>query len=515
MASVSSDAKGWRIDFRTPDGTRRVLRCGTGGTRRQAEKLKTMLEALVAARAAGVPPDQSVSLWLGSLPDGRLRARLVEIGLAAERERDRPLVDWLEAHLRVRGERAAVTDSTRLVWARAVGHAREHFGRRLLSELRAEDGAGFRAALLRRPGRLGGSFAEATVRKSCGIVAMACRAARRAGLVACDPFEGVPTAAGANPERAVYVDLGTVRRVLEAAPVGDEFRLLVELSRFAGVRVPSEVRELRWSDVDWAEGSLRIVSPKTRRSGRPWRLVPIAPELLLRLERAFAEAAEGTEFVLPEYRRHSNPCVPLLRACRAAGVEPWPRPFHALRASCETDWAARFPLASVAQWLGHSPSVACSHYLRGRGEDFRAATRGGAPAGGDAGGDTGGDSDADPVVTRVVTRAAATARIGSHRTRQVPAARGVAAEKRDSPRVPATDREVRGECFSGPYRSRTSPHNSEQGNELRDVLPAGGDAGGDSGARCAELEAVARLWPRLSPTVRAAVRAMAEAAARG
>lgn len=63
-----------------------------------------------------------------------------------------------------------------------------------------------------------------------------------------------------------------------------------------------------------------------------------------------------------------------------AGVTAWPRLFHNLRASCQTDWQARFPLADVCRWIGNSPDVAARHYLTARDENFAAATRSSEPA---------------------------------------------------------------------------------------------------------------------------------------
>jgi hypothetical protein len=53
-----------------------------------------------------------------------------------------------------------------------------------------------------------------------------------------------------------------------------------------------------------------------------------------------------------------------------AGVKPWPRLFHNMRASCATDWVERFPAHVVAGWLGHSPMIAAQHYLQVRDAHF-------------------------------------------------------------------------------------------------------------------------------------------------
>ncbi len=65
-----------------------------------------------------------------------------------------------------------------------------------------------------------------------------------------------------------------------------------------------------------------------------------------------------------------------MRIIRRAGLEPWPRPFHNLRASCETDRVQRFPLRKVARWIGNTPTVAMRHYVDVTDEDFRQAVQG-------------------------------------------------------------------------------------------------------------------------------------------
>ena len=44
-----------------------------------------------------------------------------------------------------------------------------------------------------------------------------------------------------------------------------------------------------------------------------------------------------------------------------------------MRASCETDLARRFPLATVAKWLGNTQAVALRHYVDVTDADFQRA----------------------------------------------------------------------------------------------------------------------------------------------
>ncbi len=63
----------------------------------------------------------------------------------------------------------------------------------------------------------------------------------------------------------------------------------------------------------------------------------------------------------------------LLRIVRRAGVEPWERLFHNLRASRETELAKEYPIHVVTAWLGNTPSIAMNHYLQVTVDDYTKA----------------------------------------------------------------------------------------------------------------------------------------------
>ncbi len=55
------------------------------------------------------------------------------------------------------------------------------------------------------------------------------------------------------------------------------------------------------------------------------------------------------------------------------GLAPRPHVWHSLRASCQTELSARFPLHVVCSWLGSTTTVATQHYLTVRASDFENA----------------------------------------------------------------------------------------------------------------------------------------------
>ena len=63
-----------------------------------------------------------------------------------------------------------------------------------------------------------------------------------------------------------------------------------------------------------------------------------------------------------------------------AGLNVWPKPFQNMRSSCGTDWLSRYPVANVAQWMGHSRVVSMRHYAQALPEHFAAVVEGEADA---------------------------------------------------------------------------------------------------------------------------------------
>jgi integrase len=215
------------------------------------------------------------------------------------------------------------------------------------------------------------ALARATVAKRVVIAKGVFRKAVRWGLIASNPFADLRAGSQSNPDRAHYVTVETIRAILAVCP-DDQWRAIIALSRFAGLRCPSEVVGLRWGDIVWDKGRMTVRSPKTaNHEGHAVRVVPIAPELRPILQDLFDHAEPGTEAVVPRLRDAGiNLRTQFERIIGKAGVKPWPRLFHNMRASCATDWVERFPAHVVAGWLGHSPMIAAQHYLQTRDAHF-------------------------------------------------------------------------------------------------------------------------------------------------
>lgn len=84
----------------------------------------------------------------------------------------------------------------------------------------------------------------------------------------------------------------------------------------------------------------------------------------------------ATAAFLATKRSNLNLRKVFLEILTKAELKPWPRLFHNLRGSLQTDLADRFPSHVVTAWLGNSERVAQVHYLKVAAEHIAAATQG-------------------------------------------------------------------------------------------------------------------------------------------
>jgi integrase len=370
MASIGREGTSGerkRILFRDQAGRQQSLRLGKCSEKAALSALAGFERVLESNRLGSTLHPDGVR-WLESIDD-RLHARVVAIGLAQPRNAGEvvtlgTLVDRFDAT-------AAVKPGTRTTYQQATRMLREHFGAdKPLASITPADADDWRQAIAGASDR-GKTLAPATVAKRVKVAKQVFAKGVKWGWIASSPLADLRVGAMANPERAFYVTREAIDAILAACP-DDEWRAIVGLCRYAGLRCPSEIVGLRWGDVNWERGRLTVRSPKTSgHEGHAVRLVPIAAELRAILQDLFDKAEPGTEAVVPRLR---DPRVNLRttfeKIIARAGEKPWPRLFHNMRASCETDWVDRFPDHVVASWLGHSPQVARTHYLQVRDAHF-------------------------------------------------------------------------------------------------------------------------------------------------
>jgi integrase len=394
MASLSFQKErgreGWRIQFRDKERRKRTLWLGKMA-KRDAEKFKSVIEHLISAQAGGTLPDANIAAWIAER--GRFRARFAKLGLIEAGHGDSVAIETLgELLAEYDAMRSSLCGRSKLNLGQAIDYLNRHFGAgRKLRLFTPADGLKFREWCLSKGRKIGKAksgdgIAEATVRKFCQIGRQVFGHAIKRRLVVENPFMGVPTASIANPERQHFIERAIAQRAIDAAP-NAEWRAIIALSRFGGLRVPSELTVLRWADVDLANRRLTIRAPKTG-----IRACPIFPELSPFLEDLAILAKPGLDTSLSERVIAScgdgekNLRTGFLRILKRAGVAPWPRLFHGMRATRQTELQAKFPAKDVCTWLGNSEKIAMKHYSMATTAAFDLAT--GLRKNGDSAGDS-------------------------------------------------------------------------------------------------------------------------------
>ncbi len=369
MASiVAYDGGLRRIEFSlTPNGDRKAVRLGRVSAK-VAEVWRAKIEAIIGDKLAGRPHDAELSKWLGGLDEtllGRMRAVGLADGVGLSQTTLAAFLDRFAAALTGK-------PATLVVYGHVRRNLEDYFApTRLLRDIRPEDADGWRVWLVEHE-----KLAVATVARRVIAARTIWRRAIRWKLAGDNPFDGVKTGHQCNDARKVFVPRDVIDRLIADAP-DVEWRLILALSRYAGLRCPSEHLALTWNDIDWAQARMTVHSPKTEHhEGGASRLVPIFPEVLPHLRDAFEQAEAGSVYVIARHRQANvNLRTQLERMIHRAGLTPWPRLFHNLRASRETELMREYDLATVCKWIGNSPGVAAKHYAtcQDLNADFRRA----------------------------------------------------------------------------------------------------------------------------------------------
>ena len=388
MASICNDPNGRRrILFVDADGSRKTIRLGKL-SKADATTIKVRVEKLLAAKLMGSSIDRDTAIWLAG--DGaQMRERLERVALIEPLDKPNSgltLAQFLTQFVERNG--ADKKPGTRVVWGQVVKMLNKHMPAGIMLHEVTKGHAKQFVAKLRKCGTL----SSTTIHKRIGFARQFFTDAVDWQLIPVNPFTGIKTQAS-SAKANVEVPRESIEKVLRHCDT--DWQTIVGLSRFGGLRCPSEVLSLRWIDIDWELNRMSVPEPKVEHhEGRGVRSVPIFPELLPILQAAWEAAHIGAEFVVAKqaYRdaamrpggwANANLRTQFEKRLAKAGVSPWARLFHSMRASRQTELEREFPRHVVCAWLGNSSAVAERSYLLVTAEDYAKAIKptGGAQSG--------------------------------------------------------------------------------------------------------------------------------------
>ena len=190
-----------------------------------------------------------------------------------------------------------------------------------------------------------------------------------------NPLSKIPTGSFINRNNDRIISMDEYAKLLTGCS-NQEWRTIIALARIGGLRCPSELRQLRWTDIHWSENRFLVRSPKTERhEGHRERLVPLFPVLRAELEQHFSlDETKGNEFVIEHYQKTSWQLnMPFRSIARRAGLGKIVRPFDNMRMSRSNEVDREFGSIKECLWIGHSERVKKEHYYRLEDSDFAEA----------------------------------------------------------------------------------------------------------------------------------------------
>ena len=364
MATLTTDRRtgavtGYIIQWQENKCRYTISLSGRTYRRKTAERFKEMVETLIYYRKNGkTVPEKSVVGWLATIP-AALHTKLATAGLI-EAEKSKTCGEVWDSFLKQKA--MDVKPSSLNLYRRNRAIFFETFPPNdSIEKITADDLLEWKAALLAQ-------YAPTSVAGYIVVAKMVFDWAVDQDWLAKNPLKSIPADSFRNRENNRIITMEEYGKLLAACP-NQEWRTIIALARIGGLRCPSELQQLRWSDINWQEKRFVVRSPKTERyEGQDKRVVPLFPELRTELERLHTEESE---FVIEGFRRTSwNLNDPLQGIARRAGLGVIVRPFDNMRMSRSNEVLARWGQAKESLWIGHSAKVMQGHYFCLSDADF-------------------------------------------------------------------------------------------------------------------------------------------------
>src|SRR5712691_3379098 len=271
MASSSTDKAGNRkIQFSDGNGIRKIVRIGKLPMK-AAEAVLAKIEAILEAKLSRRSLAPEVAIWVGEIPSV-LAKRLAAVGLIAPRldktEADKGVLlgAFLADHL---SRRSDLKGTSLVVYEHVQRNLEAFFGKdkplRAITEGQAVDFGRYLASDKARRTTSGTKLSRTTVDRRMSLATTIFNDALRHRLIDSNPFAESRkplknVISRTNKTRQRFISREDFTRIVAKAPDA-EWRLLLALARFGGMRVPSEPLSLKWSDVDWEHNRIRVPCP--------------------------------------------------------------------------------------------------------------------------------------------------------------------------------------------------------------------------------------------------------------
>jgi hypothetical protein len=180
------------------------------------------------------------------------------------------------------------------------------------------------------------------------------------------PFAKVKGGPTTTPERVYYVSSEEIETAIKACGADVELAGILALARYAGLRIPSEIKDLRFTDFEdscFSNGTGIFRVPVSGKTGT--RRVPLFNELIPHLKAIQEKSKPEQEFVFEKYRSCKNIGTLIKKKMQKAGLKVWEKFFINQRSSCQTDKERLGWSRSVMDAVfGNSEAIRIQHYIQ-------------------------------------------------------------------------------------------------------------------------------------------------------
>jgi hypothetical protein len=200
------------------------------------------------------------------------------------------------------------------------------------------------------------ALAPCTVYRGLGTCRELFSFAASLGVISGNSFLGIRRGQRTNEERQYYVERSIINQVLSGC-TDDLERLIIVLARYGGLRIPSEIRKLRYGD--FTETLIKI-HKDTKTGARDVPLFREVKEIFGRL------SGSPNDLIFSGFlTKDWGAWTMLADTIERIGLTRWPKLFVNLRSSCITDLAGMgYSEKTLDAIFGNSTEVRKSHYIQ-------------------------------------------------------------------------------------------------------------------------------------------------------
>ena len=244
-------------------------------TAKDADSIRIKVESILNAKAFKMPLPPDVSKWLTEISDD-FYAKLAQTGII-DPKKSTTLEDFISTYIESRTDNSEDTKVNKRQAAKTLYH---YFGKHRDPESISEEEAKAYTDWLSKH-KMGknkmipsSSVSPSSIWKRMQHVNEFFRAMLSAKFVTKNPFASIKQRPEYDETRKFYIAAEDIHKVMEYAPDA-EWRLIIALWRFGGLRSTSEVLRLKWEHILWDQGKIVVPSSKTSHHGKSMRVIPI------------------------------------------------------------------------------------------------------------------------------------------------------------------------------------------------------------------------------------------------